>query len=167
MAKFLKRDAATGKIGEESTVTVSAGAADVGKAIGLDASGKLDSSVMPVGIGSDTQSAIASEALAANDLINFHNVAGVLNMRKADKTNGRDAQGFVKSAVASAASGVAFLEGALSAVGRTPAARQYLDVAGAVIEVPATVAGHLHQYIGNALTSTSINFEPDDSVLLA
>ena len=167
MAKFLKRDQATGTIQEESTVTVSAGAADVGKAASLDAAGKLDPSVMPVGIGADTQSAVASEALAANDLINFHNVAGVLNMRKADKTNGRAAMGFVKAAVANAASGVAFLEGALPALARAPGARQYLDTAGGVTEAPATAAGHLHQYIGNALTATSINFEADDPILLA
>lgn len=53
----------------------------------LDASGRLDSSVMPVGIGADTATIQTSEALASGDYVNIHDdVAGAFRVRKADAT---------------------------------------------------------------------------------
>lgn len=59
---------------------ISAGAADSGKLPQLDATGRVDSSVLPVGIGADTAAIVASEILAAGDLINVWNNVGVANV---------------------------------------------------------------------------------------
>ena len=84
---------------------VSAGAADAGKLVKLDAGGKIDGTMMPAGVGAETRSIQASEALSAGDLVNIHDVSGP-RIRKADATAaGKEAHGFVLSAISSGASG--------------------------------------------------------------
>src|SRR5687768_2697758 len=50
----------------------SAGAGDSGKAVLLNGSGQLDPTVMPTGVGADTASVLASENLAAGDIVNIY-----------------------------------------------------------------------------------------------
>ena len=64
----------------EATVT-SAGAGNAGDIVALDGSGKLDSTLMPAGLGSDSKSLTAGEALSAGDLV-YINGSG--QMLKAD-----------------------------------------------------------------------------------
>lgn len=169
MAKFIKLN--NGRLQEESGVIASAGAADAGRLPQLDASGRLDSSVLPVGIGADTALITASEALAAGDFVNIHNVAGVPNVRKADAaTSGKEAHGFVLAAVASGANATVYFEGQNTQVtGKTPGARQYLSpiTPGAATETPPSAAGQVVQFVGVALSATSISTEIEDGVILA
>jgi hypothetical protein len=66
---------------------------------------------MPTGIGADTASITASEALAAGDLVNIYDSTGA-KCRKADaSTSGKEAHGFVLAAVESAASATVYFEG--------------------------------------------------------
>ena len=67
----------------EGTV-VSAGAGNAGDIPALDATGKLDMSVMPNGIGADTAIIEASESLTAGDFVNIYNNTGTAIVRKAD-----------------------------------------------------------------------------------
>ena len=98
--KFLRMLA--GVIAELEALVTSAGAGDAGKIPALDATGKLDNSLMPVGIGADSKILPASENLAAGDLVNVWNDSGTAKARKADATvAGKEANGFVLAAVTS------------------------------------------------------------------
>ncbi|KAA9150036.1 hypothetical protein F3K36_33425, partial [Delftia sp. BR1] len=84
-------------------IQTSAGAANAGDIVALDDSGRIDNSMMPVGIGADTAVIAASEALAAGDWVNVWNSTGA-KVRKADATtSGKEAHGFVLAAVTSGA----------------------------------------------------------------
>jgi hypothetical protein len=168
MPKYLKRDAATGRTIEEAGLATSAGVSSAGLFPQLDANGKLDTSFMPSGIGAETQSVIASEALAAGEAVNFWSNAGVINARKADgSTVGKPADGYVKAAFASAATAIVFTDGLNDQLtGLTPGARIYLSgaTAGAVTSTVVTGAGKTHQYLGKAISATSLQFEPHEPI---
>lgn len=154
---------------------VSAGAANAGDVVGLDDTGRLDLSVMPVGIGANTQSIPASEALTAGNYVNFHSNAGALNVRKADNSNGRRADGFVLSAVANAAQAIVYpLDSVNTALtGLTPGADYWLGTAGGVISaaLDETLAANqgsnkISQFLGTAKSATELITTDSDPVLL-
>lgn len=152
----------------EGTV-VSAGAADAGKIVALNASGKLDDSVMPAGIGADNASVLTSEALAAGDLVNIYNNAGTANARKADaSTVGKEAHGFVKQAYGSGVLAVIYAEGNNDQVtGLTPG-RQYLSTTpGLSTHTPPSASGNVVQPVGVATAAANLSFEADDPTVLA
>lgn len=186
MAKFLKNSA--GALAEEATVgtsagagdsgklphlngsgvldltitngkNTSAGAGDAGKLAALDSTGKLDTTMMPTGIGADTDSIQASEALAAGDWVNIHNSSGS-RIRKADATTaGKEAHGFVLSAVSSGANGTVFFEGGNTQVtGKTPGAMQFLSTTpGLSTETAPSATGNIVQRIGVARSATKVD----------
>jgi len=138
-----------------SPVVASAGAASAGGLVGLDANGLIDSSMLPT---SGSVTLPASEALAAGDYVNFWDNGGTVNARKADSASGFEADGFVKAAVASGASGEVFRAGLNDQqAGLTLGADQYLGAAGAVTETRTTTAGELDQYLGVAISATTID----------
>ena len=168
MAKYLAL--ISGVNTEVSGLTTSAGAGDAGKIPQLDSSGRLDQTLMPVGIGAETASVIASEALTAGNLVNIWSNAGTPNVRKADASNGRIAHGFVLANVSASANATVYFEGTVTGLtGLTPGARQFLSATtpGLTTEsVPAT-AGQYVQRVGTAASTTSFTFNPLDEVLLA
>jgi hypothetical protein len=161
----------SGRLQEVQATVTSSGAADDGKIVALDSSGRLDSSVLPVGVGADTATIVASEALAAGDFVNIHNVSGSPRVRKADaSTTGKEAHGFVLSAVSAGANATVYFEGQNTQVtGRTPGARQYLSATtpGAATETPPSGSGQVVQYLGVAVSATSISTEIEDGIILA
>jgi hypothetical protein len=170
MAKFIKRNAANGRYEEESGVTVSAGAGDVGKFPQFDATGKLDASVLPSGIGAETEAAVATEALAAGDLVNTFDNAGTKGVRKANGSSpGLEATGYVLAAFAAAATATVFTDGANTArTGLTAGATYYLGAtAGSITLTPLSTAGQIHQRVGKASSATSLVFEHFDAITLA
>lgn len=140
------------------------------KIVKLDGTGKLDVTVMPTGIGADTASITASEALAAGDLVNIWNNSGTANVRKADgSTAGKEAHGFVLSAVLSAAAATVYFEGTnTQCTGLTPGV-QYLS--GATPGKPASAApsgtGKIVQVVGFAISATALNFQAELPITLA
>ena len=66
--KFLRL--VNGVLTEIFGVQASAGAGNAGDLVSLDDSGRIDNSMMPVGIGADTSTISASETLAAGDWVN-------------------------------------------------------------------------------------------------
>lgn len=160
-----------GRIKQIAAVVTSAGASNDGDLVALDASGKLDASVLPAGVGQNTVSATASEALAAGDLVNLYNNAGTINARKADATaEGKECHGFVKAAVANAATATVFTSGNIltGLTGLTPGARQYVATSpGARTETPPATAGNVVQMVGVAVSATSIAFEPEEPITVA
>lgn len=150
-----------------NATATSVGAASGGKVILLDSSGKLDQSTLPVGLGADTITMTASEALTAGAYVNVHNSTGA-KVRNADAATGRRAMGFVLTAIASGAAGLVYFEGTNTAVtGRTPGAVQFLGAAGASTETAPTAANSIVQQLGTAVSATAVSFEPHLPILLA
>jgi hypothetical protein len=153
----------------QATVT-SAGAGNDGDLVALDAAGKLDASVLPVGVGPDVKNLVSSENLASGDYVNIFDDAGTMKARLADNSNGRPAHGFVKDSVTAPAAVNVFFEGSNSDLsGLTLGVRVYLGVTGGVIETPLapiTDTGKTHQYLGLALTATEVNTDIEDCIQL-
>jgi hypothetical protein len=162
-----------GRLTEILGIQSSAGAGDAGKIPALDDTGRLDSSMMPVGIGADTAAREASEALTAGNVVNVHNVTGTAKVRKADATAaGKECNGFVLANVSLAAQATVYFEGTITGLtGLTPGARYYLDVtAGAIVIESGTLpsgTGKIIQYIGTAISATELSFEPGEPMTLA
>ena len=154
---------------QETAVTTSAGAGDANKIPRLDAAGKLDSTVMPAGVGAEALSIVTSEALAAGDFVNIHDATGA-KVRKADATTtGKEAHGFVLAAAASGASVTVNFDGFNTGrTGMTPGAKQFLAItAGASSASAPAVAGQVAQVIGYAVSATSMVFHPLSAITIA
>jgi len=156
----------------EATVT-SSGTAEAGDIVALGTDGKLDASVLPAGLGEDIKVREASEDLLAGAFINLHMVGTTALIRNADSSNGREADGFIKTAIALGESGAVFFEGGNPALtGLTPGARIYLGTAGGVTETPldpnaaTTTAGMIHQYLGKSSETGEVCVEMDDKIVL-
>lgn len=169
MSKYLAINDVNGSPEERNAITASTGAPDGLKIVATNASGRFDESLMPLGVGADAQSATASEAIGAAKLVNFHEGAGgILSIRLADASNGREAQAFTKSAIANGAVGLVFMEGQIEGLtGLAIATRYYLGLAGNVTDIPPTTSGHILQHIGNTLVADELNFEPDRPITRA
>lgn len=148
--------------------TSSAGAGDSGKLVALDGAGRIDSTMMPVGIGADTATITASENLAAGDWVNVWNSTGA-KVRKADATvAGKEAHGFVLSAVSSAASATVYFEGTNTAVtGQTPGVIFLGTTAGLGTSTAPSGSGNVVQRIGFATSATTVNFQSQPPIVLA
>jgi hypothetical protein len=168
---FLARVA--GKTKQLLATIVSVGAGDAGKIVGLGADGRLDASVMPVGIGAQTTQAVASEALGAGKFVQYHDNGGVFSARLADNSNGRQADGFVLAASSAAQAATVYpLDATNTAItGLTVGLRYWLGVAGGVTATPLveTDAGNtnkISQHLGVAKSATELVTDDDGSVVL-
>ena len=170
--KYLERNATTGRTTEKVSADVSAGAADAGRIAALNASGQIDNTMLPAGIGQNSIAVLANVNLAANDLVEIFDNAGSTEARLASASSAtpRPAMGFVTVSVIAGAMANVIFEGRVGGfVGLTPGQRLYLDnvLAGNAISTPVTGAGNLHQFLGKAVSTTEFNFEPDDPIVLA
>jgi hypothetical protein len=150
-----------------NSVGTSAGAGDSGKLPSLDGSGKLDNSFMPVGIGADTASIATSETLAAGDFVNIWDSTGA-KVRKADATTaGKEAHGFVLSAFTHPTTATVYFEGTNTAVsGKTPGVQFLQTTAGTSGSTAPSSSGNVVQKLGVATSATTINFEPQQPIVL-
>ena len=153
----------------EATVA-STGAGEAGDIVALDPSGKLDASVLPVGVGPDVKIVEATEALTAGDYVNIYDDSGTPKVRLADNSNGREAHGYVLAAFAITENAQVFFEGPNTAAPTALAGqRAYLGTAGDVITTPldpATDTGKLHQLLGSYVDTDEINTDIDDCIVL-
>ena len=162
-----------GLLTEVPAVAISAGAGDAGKLLELDSTGRIDESMMPVGIGADVKIIEASENLSAGDYITIHNSTGA-KVRKADASDGLagQAHGFVLNNVTSGDDATVYFEGANSALtSLTPGMTYALShtTPGSVVELSSasTSAGHILQILGVATEATEINTEIGNPILRA
>lgn len=164
--KFLRFVA--GAFQEVLGVQVSTGAANAGDIPSLDDNGRLDNSMLPVGIGADTKVIQASEALAAGDFVNVHNSGGA-RVRKADATTaGKEAHGFVLAAFGSGANATVYFEGTNNQVtGLTPGPVFLQTTAGVAGATVPSATGNVVQRLGVAVSATEVNFEAGPAVTLA
>lgn len=164
--KFLRLIA--GVLTEVFGVQSSAGAGNAGDIVSLDDTGRIDATMMPVGIGAETKQITASEALAAGDWVNVWNSTGA-KVRKADATTaGKKAMGFVLAAVGNGAVATVYLHGINTQVtGQTPGEVFLQITAGLGGATVPSASGNVVQSIGTALSATEVSFEPKDPVTLA
>ncbi|MEP7235242.1 MAG: hypothetical protein ABI778_08100 [Ignavibacteriota bacterium] len=165
--KYIKNN--SGTLTEEASIQSSAGAGDAGKIPALDSSGKLDTSMMPTGIAADTQLVQASENLAAGDLVNIWNSSGAFRVRKADATTaGKEAHGFVLSAVTSGANATIYFEGSNTGVTSLTPGVQYLSTTAGIASATApSSTGNVVQRVGFATAAAVLNFQSDVPIVLA
>lgn len=151
-----------------NATTSSAGSGDADKLVALDGSGKIDVTMMPTGVGADTALINASENLAAGDLVNVHNSSGA-KVRKADATtSGKEAHGFVLSAVTSGNDATVYFEGTNTQVsGLTPGKQFLLSTAGTAGATAPSGSGNVVQCVGFATSATALNFNSGTPVVLA
>lgn len=168
MAKYLILGA-TGLSTRADTVQASAGVADADKIPSLDSSGRLSSTMMPVGVGADAYTKTAGEALSAGDLVYVDSSSTV---RKAIATSPATvAIGFVTAAYAAAAAVTIVEDGVITGLsGLTPGSRYFLShtAAGGVYLAAglSTTTGHVAQVIGTAVSATELSFDADDSPIV-
>ena len=157
--KFIRNNAGT--LTEKEATVVSSGAPSAGEIPALDNTGRLDNSVMPVGIGPDVSQIIASEALAAGDFVNVYNNSGTANVRKADATTaGKQCHGYVLAAVDNGDPATVYFEGSNTQVsGATPGPVFLSTSAGGFSSTAPSSAGNVVQRLGVAVSATEINFE--------
>ena len=168
MAKYLENNA--GQIREVSGLTTSSGAGDAGKIPQLDSSGRLDNSLMPTGIGADTEVMATSENLSSGELVNIWNDGGTRKARKADASNGRRAHGFVLAGTTSPNNATVYFSGDITGLtSLTPGNPMYLSgtTAGAATATAPSTAGQISQEIGIAISATAITFEAQQPITLA
>lgn len=153
---------------EVPAVSSSAGAADAGKLPELDGGGKLDPSMIP---GSSGRSMVASETIAAGDLVNVWADADTSKVRKADASDpGKRAHGFAPAGITSGASGVVTLrEGELTGLsGLTIGAQYYLSdtTPGGISNIGPVTVSNIVQRVGVALSATELSFVGGEIYLL-
>ena len=120
-------------------------------------------------IGADTSSIVSSENLAAGNLVNIWNNAGTANVRKADATvAGKEAHGFVLSAVTAPAAATVYFEGSNTGVtGLTPGPQFLATTAGLCTATAPAASGNVVQRVGFATSATKVNFQSQTPVGLA
>lgn len=149
----------------KSSNDVSSGVGDAGKLVALDSTGKLNSTLLPAGIGETSQVFTAAESIAANAVVSITSAGTIQN---ADASTQRAAAGFTTSAIANGASGTVFLSGQITGLaGLTPGAKLFVGAAGAVSASAPTTAGFIWQRVARATSATSAEFLPEDPILLA
>lgn len=165
MAKFLKIGS-TGLATEEAAAATSAGAGDAGKIVELNGAGKLDITLFPAGIGTDSLSIASGENLAAGDYV-YIDSAG--DLMKADANAvAKAAVGFVLAGVTAPAAATVYFEGTNTALsGLTPGTRYFLSATtpGGVSAIVPTGSGDIVQSLGIAISATALPFEASDPMV--
>jgi hypothetical protein len=157
--KYIRNNA--GVLTEKEATVVSGGAGDAGEIVALDSTGRLDQTVMPVGIGPDVSTISASENLAAGDFVNVYNDAGTAKVRKADATTtGKFAHGYVLASFNSGTNATVYFEGSNTQVSGATAGEVFLSTsAGGFTSTAPSASGNVVQRLGVAVSATEINFE--------
>lgn len=156
-------------VDQEVEGTVTGGTpTQAGDLVALDNSGRLDSSVLPVGVGADVFVTTAFETLAAGAFVYIRPDGSAANA--SGNSGGNAAIGFVLAGSAAAAPATVYFDGQNNALtGLTPGARYYLSdsTPGAATATPVVGAGKIHQFLGRAISATTISFEADDFIVRA
>lgn len=165
--KFLKVGS-TGLATEEGAISSSAGAGDADKIVQTGSDGKLDSTLMPTGFGSDTRTVTAGETLTAGNLIYLNGSGQAL---KADaNTEAKAAIGFVLAGITNAATGTAYFgSGIITGLSSlTPGARHFLSATtpGGITPTVPSGSGDIVQCVGYAISATEFYFEPSAPIVL-
>jgi len=162
--KYLKRDGTTGLV-TEVAATESGPASEV--IVSTTSGGTIDPSLLPA---SGAATATAGEALSAGDFVYIKASDGKL-YKAVWSSGGNQAIGFVLSSYSSSATATYYSAGAqnTSLSGLTTGARYYGDktTAGGVTATVPTGTGVLSQFLGNAVSTSAIEVQLMDAIVLA
>lgn len=162
--KYLKRDATSGLV-TEVLATESGPASEV--IVATTSGGTIDPSLLPA---SGAATATAGENLAAGDFVYIKASDGKL-YKAVWSSGGNQAIGFVLAAFLSTATATYYSTGAqnTSVTGLTTGSRYYGDktTAGGVTATVPTGAGVLNQFLGYAVSTTAIEVQLADAIVLA
>ena len=141
------------------------GAGQEHKIVQTGADGRLNETLMPVGIGADVATAPAAETLTAGNLVAIDENGEVV--RASADVGGKDAMAFVKASYAAAETAMAYFDGQVTGLtGLTPGARYYLsETPGQVTDTPVVGSGKRLQFVGRAVSASVLEFSPDDSIV--
>lgn len=157
----------TGRLKEVLGLVISTGAPDANKIVAVDASGKLDISVMPVGVGAEVTVAASFENLIAGDFVNLFLSGGVIKVQKADATtNAKPAHGFVLANVTSPANATVYrISNENTAItGLTIGSDYFLSTTpGTITTTAPSASGNIVQPIGRATLTTAIVFSNEQT----
>ena len=171
MAGYKYLQQTNGVLAEVVASQTSSGATDAGKIPALDSGGKLDMTLMPTGLGAETDAITTSEAVSAGDFINIWASSGV-KARKADASvAGKEAHGFVLAGFSSGATATVYRTSQLNAqlTTMTPGVKQYLSpsVPGGRTETVPSATGQVVQVLGVSKSATELIFSPSAPITLA
>lgn len=158
----------SGEVERAGTVT-SAGVGNAGQIVALDANGLLDSSVMPAGITPDQKAGTSNGAITAKDMV-YVETAGTIARATAAAGTPHRADGWATTSVATGQPVIMMLEGKISGLTGLVAGTKYFlsnTTAGGLTSTPPSATGEIWQYVGTALSTTELNFEPDIEILRA
>jgi hypothetical protein len=145
-----------------TAIATSAGVGDANKIVATGSDGKLDPTLFPTGIGTDSEVILASEAILPGEFVNVYDAAGTRKVRKADASNGRVASGFSLTNIALNASGTIYFGGANNQrTGLTIDSTYFLSATtpGAVTTTPPSASGQIIQELGRSVATTTIEFQ--------
>jgi len=152
-----------GNLKEVVPTTVSTGVAEANTLVELDATGKLDPSLLPTGTGADVTVVPATVALSAGDFVNLYDNGGTVEARLADASDiSTKADGFVLAAVAPAGNASVYRRGSNNVLaGLTLGAQYFLDAStpGGLTTTPPSGNLEIVQPLGVADSATSLDFE--------
>lgn len=160
--KYIALDTTTGRLRQVSATDQSTGAAQAGDVVALDATGKLDPSLLPSGVGGGGQVVAinTTEALTAGDWVNIFNSSGQKACRKAlaqDAT--KPAHGYVLESYGSGVLANVYIGGVNSKIALTGfavadiGARAFLSptTSGGTTKTMPQTAGQLVQAVGSVI----------------
>lgn len=150
---------------EYSGVTVSVGAGSSGEIPALDSTGKIDPSMLPIGIGADAVSAEAGESLSAGDIVYFDSTGKV--MKAEASTIAKAGRGYVTQVYTSGATATVYFDDSNpSLTGLTPGSTYYLSTtAGQVTTTPPTTTNSIVQEIGFASSATNLRVNIQEPII--
>lgn len=171
--KFQTFDRSAGADKEVEFITASTGSSDGGKGIATKEDGTIDPSFMPPGIGADTITAVAGEALnSSTPIVNLFNDGGTIKARKADATSGgvKPASGFIKSNYSLGQSVTVYIEGYITGLSDLDITKRCFTskTAGAVTQdVSEYTTNDIAQDIGYPTATDTMHFKASRPLILA
>lgn len=172
--KYQQRNPTTG-VSTSMSAAVVGGAAAVNAIVATNASGVIDASFLPAGIGLDIVVVPASENLAAGAQVNLYASSGTgnpTNARNADSATagaGKRADGFVLAAVTSGNNASVYRSGMNTALtGLTPGTPYWMGASGvATSTIPPESPGTTAQRLGVAINTTTLDEQISDPIAIA
>jgi hypothetical protein len=160
--KYLQNHPTAPGYQEKSATDSSAGAGNAGDIVALDGAGKLNINLFPTGLGTPSQAEVAGEDLSAGNKV-YYNTTDGNKMYKADADAvAKKAVGFVLTSALTGAAVTVYFEGINDQLsGLTKGADYYLSTtAGGVTPTKPSTAGQIVQYLGTAISTTALPFNP-------
>jgi hypothetical protein len=128
----------------------------------------ISASYAPGGSASGTSTSATFytiEDLEVGNLVNIFNDTGSYRARNADyRTELKNAIGYVTTSVSSGSLATVYFDGILAGLSNINGEDQFLSSSGKFNNNPPGVNGYYIQYIGNALSTSSIEFSPSSII---